>query len=77
MKTKIVETFRKGLTTAKLLMDGTILIEHAGNMGNKIDSVINNFNLMGLKWDEYDVVEEKGSPNYFYKATLKSKGMTE
>jgi hypothetical protein len=29
------------------------------------------------KWDEYNVVEENGSPDYCYKATLKSKGVPE
>lgn len=68
----------KGFTSATL--NGDILtITHNGNMGNSIEKSVNpNLDMMRLPTiqelkDTYEVVEEKGSPDYAYYIKIKIK----
>jgi hypothetical protein len=66
--------FFHGSTRVHTYSDNQVYIEHAGNMGSRMKDVTNNFNAIGLgRWEEFDVIEDKGSPDYLYQALLKRK----
>ena len=64
-------TYSYGFTTV-YVNKKSLKVTHSGNMGDNLQSVIDNFNcIKQLKgWHNYKMLKESGSPDYQYIATL-------